>query len=250
MGFHLAARVYEEISCTTATEQAILAYLAFRADDRTGRCFPSRASIAAATHLGHTGVSNGLNGLKKKNILQWLRGGRKAGSRGSALANDYRIAFLEQSIARDATTALTSTRLMHWPPRGQCSGRDEATIRMDQKEHHPSVISARRTTDPTEDVDNRAKIEALGRAYQAEHQPPDLKKKENISLAQMAMDVCGVSDWDNSRVFQVVLLHKDPQSCLDEILTLQSEVRQGEHKKARNLAAILVSRLKRLPDRV
>ena len=102
----------------------------------------------------------------------------------------------------------------------------------------------------TEVVNNHEKIEAFGRAYQAEHQPPDLKKKENVSLAQMAMDVCGVSDWDNSRVFQIILLHKDPQSCLDEILSLQSEIRQGEHKNARNLAAILVSRLKRLPDRV
>lgn len=250
MGFHLAARIYEEIDCTNATEQAILAYLAFRADDKTGRCFPSRAKIAAATHLGHTGVTNGLNGLKKKNILQWLRGGRKAGSRGVAFANDYRIVFPEQSIGRDAANALTSTRPMQWPLRGQCNSRDAATIRIDHKEHHPSVINAHRTADPTEDVNRRKEVEVLGRDYQAEHQPPDLKKKENISLAQMAMDVCGVSDWDNSRVFQIVLLHKDPQSCLDEILALQSEVRQGEHKNARNLAAILVSRLKHLPDRV
>ena len=248
MGFHLASRVYAEIDCTNVTEQAILAYLAFRADDKTGRCFPSRASIAAATHLGHTGITNGLNGLKKKNILQWLRGGRKSGSRGVSLANDYRIAFPERSSGRDAATALTSTRPLHWPPGGHCGSRDAATIRMDHKEHHPSVINARRTAEPTEGVDNREEIEAFGRAFLAEHRPPALKKSENISLTQMAMDVCGVSDWDNSRVLQVIMIHKDPQSCLDEIMTLQSEVRQGEHKNARNLAAILVSRLKRLPD--
>ena len=119
---------------------------------------------------------------------------------------------------------------------------------MDHKEHHPSVINARRTAEPTEGVDNREEIEAFGRAFLAEHRSPALKKSENISLTQMAMDVCGVSDWDNSRVLQVIMIHKDPQSCLDEIMTLQSEVRQGEHKNARNLAAILVSRLKRLPD--
>ena len=40
---------------------------------------------------------------------------------------------------------------------------------------------------------------------------------------------------------------KKSADCLEAIMTFESEVRQGEHAKAKNLAAILMNRLKALP---
>ena len=55
------------------------------------------------------------------------------------------------------------------------------------------------------------------------------------------------SSGDPSGVFTSVMLTKNPSDCLEMIMTFESEVRQGEHSKAKNLAAILTKRLKALP---
>ena len=102
---------------------------------------------------------------------------RKAGSRGVSLANDYRIAFPERSSGRVAATALTSTRPLQWLPGGHCIDLHAATIRIDHKEHHPSVINVRRTAGPTEGVDNRAEIEALGRIF-----PESVTSRDDASV--------------------------------------------------------------------
>ena len=129
MGFKLTSRVYAEITNTTPTEQAILAYLAFRADDETGKCFPTRDTIQSATHFGMSGVTNGLNGLREKNILKWNKGGRKSKSGGRALANEYFFNFSKLStkksadkessstICHDATYAYATRQPMHMPRR-------------------------------------------------------------------------------------------------------------------------------------
>ena len=61
------------------------------------------------------------------------------------------------------------------------------------------------------------------------------------------MRVCGVDGPENKRSFTSVMITKNPADCLEEIMTFESEVRQGEHAKAKNLAAILMNRLKALP---
>ena len=75
----------------------------------------------------------------------------------------------------------------------------------------------------------------------------ELKKRENLSLVDEAMRVCGVDGPENKRAFTSVMITKKPSDCLEEIMTFESEIRQGEHAKARNLAAILMNRLKALP---
>ena len=75
----------------------------------------------------------------------------------------------------------------------------------------------------------------------------ELKKRENLSLVDEAMRVCGVEGPLNKQSFSLVMLTKKPEDCLEAIMTFESEVRQGEHTKAKNLAAILMNRLKALP---
>ncbi len=75
----------------------------------------------------------------------------------------------------------------------------------------------------------------------------ELKKRENLSLVDEAMRVCGVDGPENKWSFSSAMLTKKPSDCLEEIMAFESEIRQGEHARARNLAAILMNRLKALP---
>ena len=75
---------------------------------------------------------------------------------------------------------------------------------------------------------------------------PRMPDPKNVSIVDEAMRACGVNDMENKRTFSLVMLTKNPADCLEEIVTFASEVRQGEHAKAKNLAAILTKRLKAL----
>ena len=60
--------------------------------------------------------------------------------------------------------------------------------------------------------------------------------------------VCGVDGSENKRAFSSVVLTKKSSDYLEAMMTFESEIRQGEHAKAKNLAAILTKRLnKALP---
>ena len=94
MGFKLVEAVYSlDKDATTATEQAVLLALAFRANDKTHLCYPKQETIAEMTHLHRVTVSQCLNSLKQKGILDWKSGGLKSkrGKYGQPLANDYTL---------------------------------------------------------------------------------------------------------------------------------------------------------------
>ena len=74
-----------------------------------------------------------------------------------------------------------------------------------------------------------------------------LADREQKSVVDEAMRVCGVDGPENKRAFSSVMLTKSRADCLEAIMTFESEIRQGEHAKAKNLAAILTKRLKALP---
>ena len=74
-----------------------------------------------------------------------------------------------------------------------------------------------------------------------------MKRRENLSLVDEAMRVCRVDGSLNKQSFSSVMVTKKPADCLEAIMTFESEIRQGEHAKAKNLAAILMNRLKALP---
>ncbi len=240
MGFKLAGRVYSEIKNTTPTEQAILAYLAFRADDATGRCFPTRDTIHAATHLKPTGISNGLNGLREKNILKWIKGGRAPKSGGKAMANEYLFNFPELSTKLSIKGVNEHTTF-------DTICRDAATIIKHHNQHQSSVIKgAQSENDPMKDSFRKMAIE-VGRQWLEKRPAP--KTEEPRSLLEHALDACGltINNRDDYWAFCTAMRGKDYGLCEDEILAFESEIRQGEHKNARNLAAILMSRLQNIP---
>ena len=75
---------------------------------------------------------------------------------------------------------------------------------------------------------------------------PRTPDREKVSVVDEAMRVCKVNDVANKRTFTSVMLTKNPADCLEEIMTFESEIRQGEHAKAKNLPALLTARLKAL----
>ena len=94
MGYDLAKAVYKlDKDATTATEQAVLLALAFRANDQTLLCYPKQDTLAQMTHLHRATVAQCLNMLRQKGIIDWKSGGlkNKRGTQGRPLANDYRL---------------------------------------------------------------------------------------------------------------------------------------------------------------
>ena len=72
MGFKLLEAVYRlPKSATSATEQSVLAALAFRANDETKLCFPTQGTLEAMTHFSRSTIALSLNGLREKGILAW-----------------------------------------------------------------------------------------------------------------------------------------------------------------------------------
>jgi len=59
----------------------------------------------------------------------------------------------------------------------------------------------------------------------------------------MALRACKVSDDYNANSFKKVIDKLNPDLAVDEICAFESEVRQGEHDGADNLAAVLMARL-------
>jgi len=76
-----------------------------------------------------------------------------------------------------------------------------------------------------------------------------LDDREHTSPVQLAMQVCGVNDMDNKRTFSLIMAQKYIGDVFDEVYAFRSEIRQGEHANARNLAAILTKRLRQLRNR-
>ncbi len=129
------------------------------------------------------------------------------------------------------------------PPDGRSICREAAPIIKDHNKNHNSII---RQDQPMDEFSRE--LAAVGRMrFEESAREGSAPRKERKSLVAEAMRVCGVSDTDNARTFSKVMMGKDPADCLEAIMTFESEVRQGEHVKARNLAAILTKHLKALP---
>ena len=127
MGFKLLEAVYRlPKSATSATEQSVLAALAFRANDETKLCFPTQGTLEAMTHLSRSTIAVSLNGLRENGIIGWESGGftNKRGKYGQALANSYRFNLPDITPKAENTVSGSQT--------GQCpaAGHQQNGIRI------------------------------------------------------------------------------------------------------------------------
>ena len=141
MSMKLLEAVYQlDKNATTATEQAVLAALAFRANDKTHLCFPKQETIAAMTHLHRATVVSCLNSLRERGFLEWKSGGltKKRGKYGQPLANDYTLKIPvgkektkvnEQKEPVHNSGAMSSTTTLQCRPGRHCNVAQDDTNR-------------------------------------------------------------------------------------------------------------------------
>ena len=266
MGYKNTERVYRGVTDTSPTEQAVLAYIAHRADDETGQCHPAGVRIASETHFSRAAVMRALDVLREKGVLRWVSGGRTKGgralsnlytvnlppldkSKGKAVDNSKEDARKEKTRVSQGDPAVSHRETVQCLTERQCS--------VSQRDTNIHII------DKEQPVSNRTRPEGRGKTGPGRFDLGGKRREEAVSFKELlgdveappppprtlspvqeAMAAAGVTDKDNARVFSSVMAGRDPLRCLEEIRRFASERRQGEMANVRNLAALLVARLK------
>lgn len=234
----------------SAAEMSVLVALAYVANEKRDEdCYPSDRYLKLLTHLGDRTIRSARNNLRSRKIIDWISGGM--GRQGGNISNRYRFLFphLKMPTQRERYQQLGE------PPTAQVAvptasdavpyGKDCRTLRQ-QLPTNTEGIPKRTSESNTE---NRGEVPLSDFEFKFEPGVVDksLASREQKSVVDEAMRVCGVNGSENKRTFTSVMLTKDSSDCLEAIMTFESEIRQGEHTKAKNLAAILTKRLKALP---
>ena len=261
MGFKYTHRVYNDVHDTTATEQQVLALLAHFVDDKTGQCFPSIETVARQTHLSRATVIRCLDALKRK-------------KRGRVLSNLYKLTLPKPAPKCDETILSefwedvdnSHSRV------SQCDGypshsetphsltvrplpvsRCDPIIYKSSKDHpggHNPPTEAAGGEMPGRFAFGVARrdgtLDDVFRKIEAASQ--EMKRREEKSLLQLALEATDTSDMENRKTFAKVMMGKNAEDCREEIYRFESERRAGEFAKIQNLAALLTKRLSSLPD--
>ena len=234
----------------SGTEMSVLVALAYVANEKRDEdCFPSDGWLAGLTHLSGATVRNARNKLRSRKIIDWISGG--LGRQGGNISNRYRFLFphCKMPSKRDRYQPLdgspTPSPSVPTPSPSVPCATSKRTLRRQiatNTEGTPKRTSESNTEDrgvvPLSDFEFKFEPGVVDKS---------LAGREQKSVVDEAMRVCGVDGPENKRTFTSVMLTKNPSDCLEAIMTFESEIRQGEHTKAKNLAAILTRRLKALP---
>ena len=271
MGFKYTHRVYNDVHDTRPSEQQVLALLAHFADDKTGQCFPSIETLARQSHLSHSTVMRCLDSLKKKGYLKWIPGGRK--KRGRVLSNLYKLTLPKPAPKRDEITLSEFWEDVDNSPSrvAQCDGYPSHTATPHSRTVRPLPVAQRDTIIYRTSIENpgdhnpptdAADMEMPGRfdlgvarrdgtlgdvLKKLDSVAQEMKRREEKSLVQCAVEATDKGDVDNRKTFAKVMLDKNPDDCREEIYRFASERRAGEFSKIKNLAALLTKRLSSLP---
>ena len=240
----------------SSRDMSILVALAYIANEKEGEaCFPSQSYLSKMSHFSESIVGNACNRLRELKVIDWISGGKSR--QGGNINNRYRFLFphCKMQSRRERYQQLdeppTLPEMVPTPPDGVPYPVREGTLprqKGSNTEGTPNRTSESKPQDRgvVQLSDFEFKFEP-GVVDKSGKESEELKKRENLSLVDEAMRVCGVDGPENKRSFSSAMLTKKPSDCLEEIMTFESEIRQGEHAKAKKLAAILMNRLKALP---
>lgn len=231
----------------SAAEMSVLVALSYVANEKRDEdCYPSDRYLKLLTHLGDRTIRLARNSLRSRKIIDWVSGGM--GRQGGNISNRYRFLFphLKMPTQRERYQQLgeppTAQVAVPTAPDAVPSGKDCRTLRQQLPTN----------TEGTPKRTSESKPEDRGVVLLSEFKfepgivDKSLADREQKSVVDEAMRVCGVDGPENKRAFSSVMLTKSRADCLEAIMTFESEIRQGEHAKAKNLAAILTKRLKAL----
>ena len=265
MSMKLLEAVYQlDKNATTATEQAVLAALAFRANDKTHLCFPKQETIAAMTHLHRATVVSCLNSLRERGFLEWKSGGltKKRGKYGQPLANDYTLKIPvgkektkvnEQKEPVHNSGAMSSTTTLQCRPRRHCNVAQDDTAMSPRTT--PTEITTERATEIPNRKENRPES-GLDSVLKGMFAVPGsggktANSREESSPLKRALRVCGILPGtreyaENYRSFASIMMKIGLERSMETVLMFESEMRQGEYATVRRPAALLMARLTRL----
>ena len=245
----------EEMS---AAEMSVLVALAYVANEkREEDCYPSDRYLKLLTHLGDRTIRSARNSLRSRKIIDWISGGMSR--QGGNVSNRYRFLFpyLKMPSQRERYQPLAMTRptapaAVPTAPAAVPYGGNRRTLRQEpptNTEETPKITSEEKPEN--RGVPRLSDFEfkfdfGVGDKSKNGLGKPETPNREKVSGVDEAMRVCKVKDAENKRTFTSVMLTKNPADCLEEIMAFESEIRQGEHAKAKNLPAILTVRLKAL----
>ena len=240
----------------SAAEMSVLVALAYVANEKRNEdCFPADSHLKLLTHLGDRTIRLARNNLRSRKIIDWVSGGK--GRQGGNISNRYKFLFphckMPTQRERYQQLAEPPTALVAVPTASDAVpyGTGCRTLR----QQLPTNTEGTRNRTSESNTENKGVVPLSDFEFKFEPRVVDksgkesegLKKREGLSLVAEAMRVCGVDGFENKKAFSLVMATKTPADCLEAILTFASEIRQGEHAKAKNLAAILMNRLKALP---
>lgn len=252
----------------SGTDMAVLIALAYVANGKKDdACYPSGSYLESLTHFKAGAISNACNRLKACKLIDWVSGGNA--KPGGNVSNFYKFLFPHeklksrheryQSLAtqgavpvsappkkrlESAPTEPTSPRAEPTPPREVPTTPNEVPYltTCGTLSHH-----VRTNTEIIPKLTSESKSEGKDvlSLFDVRYQTKESaqRQRETPIVVQMAMKVCGVSDDYNRNTFIRITRNRNVDDVIEEINTLESEMKAGEHKNAENLAAILTQRL-------
>lgn len=231
----------------SAAEMSVLVALSYVANEKRDEdCYPSDRYLKLLTHLGDRTIRLARNSLRSRKIIDWVSGGM--GRQGGNISNRYRFLFphLKMPTQRERYQQLgeppTAQVAVPTAPDAVPSGKDCRTLRQQLPTNTEGTPKRTSESKP----EDRGVVPLSEFKFEPGIVDKSLADREQKSVVDEAMRVCGVDGPENKRAFSSVMLTKSRADCLEAIMTFESEIRQGEHAKAKNLAAILTKRLKAL----
>lgn len=242
---------------------AVLQALAFSANHKTELCIPGHGTLEKLTGFTDSAVDDACNELRDFGIISWTKIKLE---NNQYLSNKYKFLFPHRKMPKriDRYESLDSVAEPSYIL---------ATASLPNEVGHPSqpgsppspttlaTLANKEATNTERNTINNS-VKEHGRGV-GEPKPmfdvsSVLKKADYRTLVQRerdeaitdALKACNLDhkDKDERAAFGSIISQIETSVVLDVIDQFRSEVAQGEHKKAKNLAAVLMTKLKlRIP---
>ena len=245
----------------TGPQMAVLAALCYCANAKTGLCCPSFGYLSRLTHYDPETTRRAAVALRDKQLIDWRSGLTEDGN----VSNTYAFLFENKKLVSRRKSRVykpigkSPVGSVSEAPLSSLCGYPIRTVRVPYPRCAGTLSSQRGTNTeekPKENsVDNSVAPARTEVRYLTPESMPDFRatrptlmpKAESRALVDEAMAACDVEGMDDRRVFMSEMMKHRSDDVRECILTFASERQQGEHVNAQKPAAVLMSRLKKLP---
>lgn len=237
----------------TSTQMSVLLALAYCDNYKGKGCFPGRASLQHLTLFKDSAVDAACTALKKAGIITWKR---RMSPSGDPTSNLYTFLFPLKPVDNSYANNKYESPLGHdtgegTPPNGPTYlvsrpdlPRQVAKNTEDNTQIKSEEECGRGVEEPSPTFDVGSVFKSVGGSYRVD------TRKDAEDLTTKAIRICkrDPKDAAERKSFSMIISMCGQENAAEEINTLESELRQGEHRAATHadsLPRILMSRLKK-----